>query len=187
MGLQLPDPKVGMTELILSHLLPRRPSLLIRPSEFITYRTSVLTRSKPRMSRTSDCLTTTFYTVLPSILLMGSHVAQNSRILAHDWFRTRPAQVIHHSLHRLPSVTCICHLVRAKKVTLIPAAFDVGHTDITRRKCALLGPFVVAVLFVATLNRTCEGSRLWVLDASSGTFHSLTYPLNPQLTDVQLS
>ena len=187
MDLQSPDPKVGMTELVLSHLLARRLSLPARPSEFITYKTNVLTRSKLRMGRISDCLTTAFYLVLPSILLLGSHAAQNSRILAHDWFRARSPQVIQHSLHHLlPSVTCICHHVRAKKVTHIPAAF-VGLTDITWRKYALPDPFVVAVPFVATLNRTCEESRLWVLDASSGTFHRLTYPLNRRLTDVQLS
>jgi hypothetical protein len=69
---------------------------------------------------------------------MGSHAAQNSRILAHDWFR-QPPQVIHHNLHLLPSVTCICRHVREKKVTSIPTIFDVGLPDIAA-KVRLAGP-----------------------------------------------
>lgn len=69
---------------------------------------------------------------------MGSHAAQNSRILAHDWFR-RPSQVIYHNLHLLPSVICICRHVRGKKVVPIPATYDVSLTDIVA-KVRLAGP-----------------------------------------------
>lgn len=92
MGLRSPDPKCGTTVLVLSHLLPHRPSLPARPLEFIIYKTSVRTRFPP------------------SILLMGSHAVQNLRMSAHDWLR--------HNLHPLPPFDVGLTDIAAVKVRL---------------------------------------------------------------------